>query len=84
MPIEQPGSVKPPMTNADRIRSLSDEELAEREVRCAIEFFENGQSGYYKRVWKTSDGAIFVGKQLAIEYELQWLKQPYGGTEHDA
>ena len=64
-------------TNADHIRSMTDEELAERGARHTVAFVDNGQSGYYASAWETSDGSIFWTEQSAIEHELQWLKQPY-------
>lgn len=66
-----------PKTNADHIRSMTDEELAERNVRQTISFVENGQSGYYANAWQTSDGTVFASRGHAVGYELNWLKQPY-------
>lgn len=64
-------------TNADHIRSMTDEELAERNVRETITHVENGQSGYYANAWQTSDGTVFASRGHAVGYELHWLKQPY-------
>lgn len=72
------------MTNAQRIRSMTDEELAKRNVRKiktpVTGFYDYGESytDYYD-AWETSDGSIFWTEQPAIEYELHWLKQPCGG-----
>lgn len=72
--VEKP--FMPPMTNGDRIRAMTDEELAKRGVRQARAFVDNGQSGRYEDAWETSDGSIFWTEQLAVEFELNWLKQP--------
>jgi len=69
-------------TNADHIRSMTDEELAERNVRKiktpVTGCYDYGESytDYYD-AWETSDGAIFWRQKPAVEYELHWLKQPY-------
>lgn len=69
-------------SNADHIRSMSDEELAERNVRKiktpVTGCYDYGESytDYYD-AWETSDGAIFWTPKPAIEYELHWLRQSY-------
>lgn len=75
-----------PMTNADRIRSLSDEELAKHNVREGYEYtvdydYDDNPVGDYTPCYRTSDGSIFWDEDSAVEYELAWLKQPYGGAE---
>ena len=69
-----------PVSNADRIRGMSDEELARQNVRK--------RRGYC--VWTTSDGREFTSYlgfgggymadedtvALAVQHELDWLKQP--------
>ena len=55
-----------PDTNADRIRAMSDEELAEHEVRIT-------QDGMY---YECSDGETFAIYEDAIAHEIKWLKQP--------
>ena len=58
----------PPMTNADRIRNLSDEELADLLYNFGSGFIvEGGKTEIAKRVEK-----------MHIEY---WLKQPYKECE---
>jgi len=52
-----------PRSNADRIRSMSDEELAENNVR---EIFHDR--------WHCSDWSYFSKKENAIQHELEWLK----------
>lgn len=51
-----------PMTNADRIRSMTDEELAEKLIHK-----QNGK-------WICSDMEIFLTKEVAIVHELHWLQ----------
>lgn len=67
-------------TNADRIRGMSDEELARQNVRK--------RRGYC--VWTTSDGREFTSYSgfggvyradgdtiaLAVQHELDWLQKP--------
>ena len=55
---------KNPMTNADRIRAMSDEELAEAFV-------------FWRSDWdfETHTG-VFDTKEEAIAEELKWLQQP--------
>ena len=53
------------MTNADRIRAMSDEELAKFlaiPCECAVE--------------PTTDGYRECGNKLCSQYLLKWLKQP--------
>ena len=53
------------MTNADRIRAMSDEELAKfltNPCECTVD--------------PTVDGYRECGNKLCIQYLLEWLKQP--------
>lgn len=68
------GAYKPPMTNADRIRTMSDEELAE--LLISADFCEECE--YCDKVWGCRyyeahpDGVLNDGcKQAAIS----WLRQ---------
>ena len=61
------------MTNADRIRSMTDEELAEERIdridmycRCAEE------------MWVGDFRGIEHSKEDAIKFELAWLKSEVG------
>lgn len=63
MPIEQPEFVKPQKTNADHIRSMTDEELAE--------WFDRGFCG--SRSLAECRG-FNGGCAVCV---LDWLKQPY-------
>ena len=74
-------------TNADKIRSLSDEELAKNNVRlsyqCDIDHnYEEGPHESWKQCYETSDCSIFYDEEDAVEYELKWLCQPVGGEQH--
>ena len=72
----------PPLpTNADCIRHMTDEELAERNVhitdKCEIEYDWDEQSyEFWVAVYITSDGCQFDYYEDALEYELSWLQQP--------
>ena len=68
-------------TNADRIRSLSDEELAEVLVYPTYEYtvdydYDENPIGDYTSCWATSDGSIFWHRENAVEFELELLQQP--------
>ena len=71
----------PTQTNADRIRSMNDEELVERNV-LKVKIPITGQYDYgesytdYFDAWETSDGAIYWTKNEAVDHERDWLKQP--------
>lgn len=60
------------LTNADRIRIMSDEELAEQNVRKKYEC--DGWECF--SVFITSDGEQFGDVEEAYKHELEWLKQP--------
>ena len=53
-----------PMTNADRIRAMSDEELAD----CLTDYSNNGG-------WVTE-----TGREVCYERIVEWLKQPAEAT----
>lgn len=63
-----------PQTNADRIRAMSDEELAWVTVR-EIKVW-NYVDGYYDAKYKCSDGYVTDDYRAAIDHEVAWLKQP--------
>lgn len=70
------GEVEVPMTNADRIRAMSDEELAEwlmgDEIRSIID----------KPVWCGSDCEADNGCPHEKKCCVNWLQQPEGGADH--
>ena len=62
------GIVKVPVTNADRIRAMSDEELAKSRV---IDYEE------YPGAYLAIDcEKVFYSEEEAIAAELEWLQQP--------
>ncbi len=71
------------LTNADHIRSMTDEELAKRSVRktttpvSGIDDYTGEAYTDYWDAWQTPDGAVFWSYEEAVKYELFWLKQPY-------
>ena len=59
------------MTNFEKIKSLSLEEMAELNVQAFIY-----NSGYHVKVdYNTTDGNIFGTRDEAKEYEKSWLQQ---------
>lgn len=66
------------MTNGDRIRRMTDEELADSRVgRVKMPLFS---------VWIACDiqDRIFLEERAAVKAELDWMKQPcYGGDEDE-
>lgn len=70
------------ITNADHIRSMTDEELVEHNVHASYEYtvdydWDENPIGEYEPCWRTTDGSAFWDYDEALEYELEWLKQPY-------
>ena len=71
------------MTNFERIKSMSSEELAEHNVSYATrEYTDWGFDGTdeypytaYEDGYKTSDGEFFWDLEGAIEHEIEWLQQ---------
>lgn len=55
-----------PQSNADRIRSMNDEELAELNVQYDSQYDE----------YSCSDGQTFYTEKEAINHEIDWLRQP--------
>ena len=58
-----------PQTNADRIRAMSDEELAETLI----------QYDDFCGVYMADDGMKYYDFEAAKEAELEWLQQPAEG-----
>jgi len=70
-------------TNADRIRNMMDEELAEISVYCTTELdYDEGLDGEWREcgefeIWHSVFTADTYGSEEdAIAYTLDWLKQP--------
>lgn len=59
-------------TNADRIRAMSDEELAKANVRRT----QKTSDEYCWSVYITSDGEEFENYEIALKHETEWLQQP--------
>ena len=75
------------ITNADRIRSMSDEELAKNNVhlsyQCDIDYnWEEEPYENWMQCYETSDGSTFLVEKDAIEYELNWLREPAEGEQY--
>ena len=69
------------MTNADRIRAMNDEELAELLVHLTYEYtvdydYDENPIGDYAPCWCAPDGSTFGQWEDAVESGLEWLKQP--------
>lgn len=72
---------RPDCTNADRIRSMTDDQLAENNVRKtfmkASGRYSFGESYTdYLPAWGTSDGWQFLSEKEAKAHELEWLQRP--------
>lgn len=63
------------MTNGDRIRSMTDEELADSRIIKS--------KGVFGRVWIAIDlpYMVFLSRKEAIKAEIDWLKELYTGGE---
>lgn len=64
------GAFKPPMTNADRIRAMSDEELADQLV---IRIDGLAECRLYL---SAPTGKLFIPRSEAVRVTLEWLGQP--------
>ena len=60
-----------PITNGQKIRNMSDIELAKRNVYP----YYTETIGKYEECWRTSDGSTFWEYDEAFAYELKWLKE---------
>lgn len=83
------GEVEIPMTNGDRIRAMTDEELAERLKNLYTEETEQG-GGDIACLWCDgkagcidADGAIDCDDEKLAACILRWLQQPVGGADHE-
>ena len=67
----------PPITNADRIRAMSDEELAQEMIFfCPTDIVFNGSETYEKPHYTGLDGGYYSTSEELIAANLKWLKQP--------
>ena len=68
------GAYKPPMTNADRIRAMSDEELASIFLRADFcKCCEHEKGGVCNFICAYPNIPIYEGRRQAA---LKWMKQP--------
>ena len=73
---QEPSHWKPmPMTNADRIRAMTDEELAEFLMKLMghTQCFAEGMFPYHP----------CPQNHVCKECGIDWLKQPHGGADHE-
>lgn len=68
------GAIEVPMTNADCIRSMSDEELAEHNIHPFKVW--NRYEGYYDDAYRCTGGFLTDDYEVAFASELEWLKMP--------
>ena len=68
---------KKPQTNADRIRAMSDEELAKEMLFfCPTDTVFKGEDSYEKPHYTGLDGRYYATSEEVIATNLEWLKQP--------
>lgn len=66
------GDIVVPMTNAERIRSMSDEELAERFTDAT--YYK--ASSFSSAEWAGPNGGTYSQKDSAKSEWVKWLRQP--------
>ena len=73
------GAFKPPMTNADRIRAMSDEELAQRLL--IYEGTEKRATPYggHEHIFPGPHGETCGTKEYALRLWMEWLDEPAEG-----
>lgn len=98
MPTKQPEFVKPPMTNADRIRAMSDEEMAQLLYSIAYARETPWSKPFYEKFCKDCPAPEYTlddGRKLCLhECDFKngkcphgtdivwWLKQPAEEVHH--
>ena len=66
-----------PVTNADRIRSMSDEQLAKEMIFfCPTDTVFKGTETYEKPHYTGLDGGYYSTSEELIAENLKWLQQP--------
>lgn len=65
-----------PMTNSDRIRAMSDEELASALVEYAGTDRRPTPYGGHERVFHGPNGEPCGTREYAVELWAEWLRQP--------
>lgn len=75
--VEQP-------TNADRIRAMSDEELAQEMIFfCPTDIVFNGSETYEKPHYTGLDGRYYSTSEELVAANLKWLQQPAEEEENE-
>lgn len=69
------------LTNANRIRTMSNEELAEHNIHN-IKIW-NSFKGYHEPAYRCSDKYITDDYSVAFAHELDWLQQPVEENNND-
>ena len=70
----------PVITNADRIRAMSDEELAQEMIFfCPTDTVFRGTETYEKPHYTGLDGRYYTTSEELNAANLEWLKQPAEG-----
>ena len=70
------GAVKPPMTNADRIRAMSKEELAQRLLKYEGTEKRATPYGGHEHVFRGPQGETCGTKEYALQLWMEWLDEP--------
>ena len=66
-----------PQTNADRIRAMSDDELAQEMIFfCPTDTVFNGNETYEKPHYTGLDGRYYPTSEELVSANLEWLQQP--------
>ena len=66
-----------PKTNADRIRAMSDEELAKEILFfCPTDTVFKGEDTYGKPHYTGLDGRYYATSEEVVASNLEWLQQP--------
>ena len=71
-------------TNADRIRAMSDEELAQEMIFfCPTDTVFKGTETYEKPHYTGLDGSYYSTSEELAAANLKWLKQPAEESENE-
>lgn len=73
------GAFKPPMTNADRIRAMSDEELAQRLLKYEGTEKRATPYGGHEHIFHGPHGETCGTKEYALQLWMEWLDEPAEG-----
>lgn len=70
------GAFKPPMTNADRIRAMSKEELAQRLLKYEGTEKRATPYGGHEHIFHGPHGETCGTKEYALQFWMEWLDEP--------